>query len=492
MNSTAKKLKEIVKGVAPKSTFGTDPRDPYSARAELSESLLDKYLKSIGLNPSFISTNTKVAHSKSGAFMNWAKNHQHEEVQVEDIGYMATQGQGGKTKERKGDIEKSHSAYKEIKTPRGPGSHNEEVMGELIKIRKKEKELTNKDIGDFNKKVKQEETELDEVSLGDYKQKATQQTKELKPHTKGEYGDIAKRMLTRREKGLKMAAKREDVMQPKGSQTGALTPESVQEATKKLSASEKLMKALDKHKKKAKDARTGLSGLDYEDHQRKLAALMKSMKSEDVGDPKAAVNADGLNTGMDRMQTERKKEMSKSAKIIKSLYKKKGVAEGSLNESVIRSETIGPYTHELHKTPWGYQVRVHAGGKQVHSDITKPTEEKGHKSFDSNIAYTKKQLRIHEQGVTEELYDTEKEDKSIATYGKKPNLEKADKDDSKGEKKPQAAAVLSGGKTLTGTDRDTIELDPMMRNRPNQPDVTKKDDKDKNKDGKKEEKKSDK
>jgi len=418
MNSTAKKLKEIVKGTAPKSTFGTDPRDPYSARAELSESLLDRYLKSIGLNPSFISTNTKVAHSKSGAFMNWAKNHQNEEVQSEDIGYMATQGQGGKTKERKGDIEKSHSAYKEIKTPRGPGSHNEEVMGELIKIRKKEKELANKDIGDFNKKVKQEETELDEISLGDYKQKATQQTKELKPHTKGEYGDIAKRMLTRREKGLKMAAKREDIMQPKGSQSGALTPESVQEATKKLSASEKLMKALDKHKKKAKDARTGLSGLDYEDHQRKLAALMKSMKSEDVGDPKAAVNADGLNTGMDRMQTERKKEMSKSAKIIKSLYKKKG--------------------------------------------------------------------------VTEELYDTEKEDKSIATYGKKPNLEKADKDDSKGEKKPQAAAVLSGGKTLTGADRDTIELDPMMRNRPNQPDVTKKDDKDKKKDGKKEEKKTDK
>jgi len=80
---------------------------------------------------------------------------------------------------------------------------------------------------------------------------------------------------------------------------------------------------------------------------------------------------------------------------------KKGVAEGSLNESVIRSETIGPYTHELHKTPWGYQVRVYAGGKQVHSDITKPTEEKGQKSFDSNIAYTKKQLRINEQGVAE-------------------------------------------------------------------------------------------
>lgn len=53
-----------------------------------------------------------------------------------------------------------------------------------------------------------EEFELDEVSLGNYKDKATQQVKELKPHTKGEYGDIAKRMLSRREKGLTMAAAR--------------------------------------------------------------------------------------------------------------------------------------------------------------------------------------------------------------------------------------------------------------------------------------------
>jgi hypothetical protein len=56
--------------------------------------------------------------------------------------------------------------------------------------------------------VVNEEVDLDEVSLGNYKDKATQQVKELKPHTKGEYGDIAKRMLSRREKGLTMAAAR--------------------------------------------------------------------------------------------------------------------------------------------------------------------------------------------------------------------------------------------------------------------------------------------
>jgi hypothetical protein len=90
--------------------------------------------------------------------------------------------------------------------------------------------------------------------------------------------------------------------------------------------------------------------------------------------------------------------------------------------------------------------------------------------------------------LKEEMYDHEKADKSVVTYGKKPKFEKAEKDEG-GEKKPSAAAILTGGKTLTGQPRDTVELDPLMRNRPNQPDVTKKDDK---KDDKKEDKKKDK
>jgi len=91
----------------------------------------------------------------------------------------------------------------------------------------------------------------------------------------------------------------------------------------------------------------------------------------------------------------------------------------------------------------------------------------------------------------EDMHDWEKEDKSIKTYGKKPKFDKTDKDDNIGEKKPSAAAIMSGGTTLTGEKRDTIEIDPMMRNRPGQPDVTKKKDGDK-KDDKKDDKKQDK
>ena len=51
-------------------------------------------------------------------------------------------------------------------------------------------------------------------------------------------------------------------------------------------------------------------------------------------------------------------------------------------------------------------------------------------------------------------------------------------------------SVLSGGTTLTGSKRDTVEIDPMMRVRPGQPDPTKKDEK--KKDDKKDEFKKDK
>jgi hypothetical protein len=72
-------------------------------------------------------------------------------------------------------------------------------------------------------------------------------------------------------------------------------------------------------------------------------------------------------------------------------------------------------------------------------------------------------------GMKEELYDHEKEDKSVATYGKKPKTMKTDVQKSFGDNAPQAAAILTGGKTLTGQTRDTLEIDPVLR-KPSKPD----------------------
>ena len=74
--------------------------------------------------------------------------------------------------------------------------------------------------------------------------------------------------------------------------------------------------------------------------------------------------------------------------------------------------------------------------------------------------------------MKEELYDSEKEDKSVATYGKKPKVKIADIDDLNNDN--EAAATLSGGTTLTGQKRDTLEIDPVMK-RTTKPDAKKTD-----------------
>lgn len=73
--------------------------------------------------------------------------------------------------------------------------------------------------------------------------------------------------------------------------------------------------------------------------------------------------------------------------------------------------------------------------------------------------------------VKEDLYDKEKDDKPSAGF-KKPKVLKLAMDSTK--EAPQAAAVLKGGKTLTGEPRDTIEIDPMMKTKKPSPSDTQK------------------
>jgi hypothetical protein len=74
----AKKLKMLVRGEK-KPTFGTDPNEPWSVRAGITESQkgeLHDYLKSRGINPDFVSKDTKISHAKSSEFHKWRRDHQ--------------------------------------------------------------------------------------------------------------------------------------------------------------------------------------------------------------------------------------------------------------------------------------------------------------------------------------------------------------------------------------------------------------------------------
>lgn len=65
--------------------------------------------------------------------------------------------------------------------------------------------------------------------------------------------------------------------------------------------------------------------------------------------------------------------------------------------------------------------------------------------------------------VKEDLYDHEKDDKDGTTYGKKPKMNISKEETPHADDKTQAAAVLSGGTTLTGQPRDTVEIDPLLK-----------------------------
>ena len=72
----AKKLKSMIKNPAPKASFGTDPNDPWSAKAGINETaMLDQYLSTKGVNAKYAPKNLKVAHSKTNAFKKWSRDH---------------------------------------------------------------------------------------------------------------------------------------------------------------------------------------------------------------------------------------------------------------------------------------------------------------------------------------------------------------------------------------------------------------------------------
>jgi len=87
--SKAQLIKSIVKkGVAEKPSFGTNPWDPWSTKANIAEdAVLNQYLTSRGINPKHVTKDQKVAHSKMGQFIKWKRDHMFESL-VEAIDKM--------------------------------------------------------------------------------------------------------------------------------------------------------------------------------------------------------------------------------------------------------------------------------------------------------------------------------------------------------------------------------------------------------------------
>lgn len=381
--SKAKTIKNIIKkNDAQPSTFGTDPRDPWSTKANLAESkgnpsgLLAKYLKSRGINPRYVTKDQKVAHSKTGQFNKWKMDHMSEAVDKKDtitfdIPLLIRVLEFAR-EDLKSDVN-LHKMVERLISMRGKGTLTMNQYGVIVK-----EEI--------------ESERLDEISV----ELQHRYFKAAHAQKYDKTGTTPKATKQKRSKGMDKVVsrtlKRNVIGLPKGvdpSEGGKYTADSVEVEGTPLqegSAALRMAKAL----QKAKQER------ELKDQSR--AAREKQQQTPPVKEnmePMAACAqpGDGANTPDDVAPKDKNKkliQMSKSARIIKSIYKKKGMSE--------------------------------------------------------------------------ELYDHEKEGKSTAPLGKKPKVQKLDAD-SLTKEAPQAAAVLTGGKTMTGEPRDTIEIDPMMKMR---------------------------
>ena len=528
MDKKSKLIKSLVKQkVAPKDTFGTNPMDPWSTKANISEDRwLDKFLNSRGINPKFVTKDTKVSHSKSNEFKKWKQDH--EGLQFEDSSDSVSEGilknvkrwvsnkdaesRSGQevskmmSAQQTGDVKtatKHMNRYKKLSALTKEETDKEDtvtldiplmirmleyaredaktdmdlhnVVSKLIQIRNNGV-LTMKDY-DFLVKLKED------IDLGfEYE---LIEAKEYNAMTTPEFGDALSKMkakvsksppvdmnklITRMkaysdsQKMKKKLTSEESGFKVYGYVNGKNfttmehhKPDQIHKNNSNLSREEshavhKHLQSDDYHD--AKGNRYGINSKGkYGEHRVEVDS--RKLQNEDIyQDPHAATQTvfDGANNTDDT--SVRRTQLSKSARMIKALYKSKGMKEeNELNEatySIKNTKTGQIYFHSkypINKDNNRLKKIQSAGGDHIHA-----TPHKDGKP-------------LSETSMKEDMHDWEKEDKSVASLGKKPKMQNMEKRLSVGIQ-PKAAAIMSGGKTLTGTERDVVEIDPVMKNRP--------------------------
>jgi len=412
--SKALTIKSIVKGTADKPTFGTNPRDPWSAKANIAEdAALNTYLKSRGINPEFATKDQKVSHSKTGQFIKWKRDHMIEsiteaidkmDVIMFDIPLL---------------IRMLEYAREDAKTD----MDLHKVVEKLIHIRKKGV-LTMKDYT-FVTRLR-EGLELDEnhiaIAMGQMMDdegsmvlNQLDQMERAVNMVRNYIGtDYEKQLPAWVQSKLTLAT---DYIDTVGNYLNSKN-EDVNEAA---SASIRMYKALQQAKeKREREERLGNELLN------KKPPEQKPVQKEEVKDEYAR-------------------------KVDKYLKKKYAPEQKPVQKEEI--ESFKPMDQP------NYNNSIQARQKKA-DDAAK---DKGKKLIQMSKSARIIKSIYKRKGMKEEIYDHEKEDKSVATYGKKPKIQRTT--DNSNMEKPQAAAIMTGGTTLTGEKRDTIEIDPMMKMR---------------------------
>jgi len=583
----AKKLKLIVKGDK-KSTFGTDPNEPWSVRAGITESErgeLHAYLKSRGINPEFVSKDTKISHAKSSEFQKWRRDHQFDDpinfvsttaadrmklqrAQTEEVTSEAWDNSATKIKKslRAGTYnskptaldkfraaaaeraKKHDDAEKEMKARHAAGK--EDMKGAIDRLEKQlNKEEIEHTVGDsvtvnskFFGKQKGKVTKVDSQSVHvvrDGKSSAEkyphdavvkeeiEQIDELNYDTvkslyKKRRDDFHGAQIGKKKKGKEVSAKNvsRSISRLTGFKPTQNQPQKEEfefdeaagiSKTKETKFHKKLDKLVHSTFGKRKDEMKMKEEVVTEKNvptspekwaQAKSQAKAKfdvypsayangwaSKKYKEMGGGWKSVSEakDEREYGYEGdMALNQLATLTRCADMIKELLKPDtDLPEWVQSKITLATDyivTAADYLHSEMKEEVKQidELKKSTVSEDVFQDSQAATQtafDMGTQADDREPVYSKrkelsksariiKSLYKKHKMVKEELYDHEKEDKSVATYGKKP---KTEKQEVYGDDDAQAAMILKGGTTLTGQTRDTLEIDPVMR-KPVRPD----------------------
>jgi hypothetical protein len=485
MSSRAQKIKSIVKGTDEKPTFGTNPLDPWSTKANISESeegMLKRYLLSRGIDPRYVSKDTRISHAKSGEFLKWKNDRAQDRTPVrEDVDKKDTV-----TFDIPLLIRVLELAREDIKSD----MDLHRVVERLINMR--DKGMLTMDHYDAIAQIKENHIAIamgrmldDEGSMVldqlDQLERAIGMIRTYvgKDYTKQLPAWVQSKVTLGTDYidtvGNYLSSKNEEI------EIDGVILETYYgpRADKLIAHSHALHKAGDKEKSKRAHTIAMKAGERYHknpvNRDKAISHIMSGANKDYTSGKRytgdsveysdnnviSEISNDTLNSYKDKAK--------KSADTLHAKGQYKKSADRWLNVMKATGKQIDKLQKENSLDPMGATETTCSCANNP--DDVSP---KGKRLLQmSKSARMIKSIYKHHRAVKEDTYDTEKDDKSIQTYGKKPKVDKMDKDAEPTKSKVQAAAVLSGGTTLTGEKRDTVEIDPIMRVRPGQPDPTK-------------------
>jgi hypothetical protein len=453
MTPKAKKLLDIVKrptsATPERKVGGTDPSDPWSATSKISESpSLNKYLMSRGFDPKHITKDIKVAHSKSNQFKLWQQHHMMEDLTTKHTGAGVdhkTDLSVSPTKKRLNTLVKAKAHYN-IPTP--PGTMRKEDV-EL-----NEDDYFGKDASDMIKKSHEHHAAAQVAkNKGDHAEherlsKLSSDTHKAAMAKAKEYRENPKNKASV-ERGINknMSGAAKDYGK------GRYMSDSVEldgDQLDEISLGDYKQKAQAQTKELKKHTKGEYGGIA----QRMLDRRNKGLKMVSKREHKIETSSD--------VTEEKKDSRSASEKMSDYAVKRHKVYQGIANK---QKELMKKWNDD-HKDEPHLQVTIP-------EDVGSPMA--AIKGVPVPESMAQKIKAMYKKKVVEDTYDSEKDDKygQNPTFGKKPVMKSIDNKSDRNVDgvKTKAAAVLTGGTTLTGQKRDTVQIDPQLNNpRPGQTD----------------------